>query len=329
MADIVLGLGSSHTPQLSSSALNWAAHAERDRANDALLGPDGEFHDYAEVAKWAPDDIEDRIAPDAMQEADERAQRAVAELARALREAGADTVVVIGDDQEELFDTDCIPALAIFDGETLWDRPVGDGGHHIPDDIRPALWALHADEPDAYPVASELAQHIIGSLVDEGFDVARCSRQPHDRTLGHAFTYPRRRLGMPDSTRLVPIFVNTYFGPNVPSPGRCLALGSALRRAVASWPGHERIAVVASGGLSHFVVLEDFDRRLLAALGANDENALSALPRPFFRSGTSEGLCWLVAGAALQDLTMTLVDYIPAYRSPAGTGTGLGFAIWQ
>jgi hypothetical protein len=47
------------------------------------------------------------------------------------------------------------------------------------------------------------------------------------------------------------------------------------------------------------------------------------------RSGTSESLNWIAAGAALEALDMTVVDYIPAYRSAAGTGVGMAFAIWS
>ncbi|MBO0886041.1 MAG: hypothetical protein J2O38_01505, partial [Acidimicrobiales bacterium] len=121
----------------------------------------------------------------------------------------------------------------------------------------------------------------------------------------------------------------TYFPPNVPSPGRCFALGAAIRRALAAWPGHERVAVMASGGLSHFVVLEDFDRQVLDAFRAHDERALASIPRRYFRSGTSEVLNWITVAGAVDGAEMDLVDYIPGYRSPAGTGTGMGFVTWR
>jgi OH-DDVA oxygenase/3-O-methylgallate 3,4-dioxygenase len=125
------------------------------------------------------------------------------------------------------------------------------------------------------------------------------------------------------------VLLNTYFPPNVPSPGRCFALGAAIRRALVAWPGHERVAVMASGGLSHFVVLEEFDRQVLDALRARDSGALSAIPRRFFRSGTSETLNWITVGGMVDGAPMDLLDYIPGYRSPAGTGTGMGFVTWR
>src|ERR1700704_6157262 len=49
-----------------------------------------------------------------------------------------------------------------------------------------------------------------------------------------------------------------------------------------------------------------------------------------FQAGTSEIKNWIaVAGAMSEsDLPMTLVDYVPCYRSEAGTGSGMGFATW-
>ena len=38
---------------------------------------------------------------------------------------------------------------------------------------------------------------------------------------------------------------------------------------------------------------------------------------------------WVTAAGALEHLDMELVDYLPVYRSPAGTGGGWGFARWQ
>jgi hypothetical protein len=47
------------------------------------------------------------------------------------------------------------------------------------------------------------------------------------------------------------------------------------------------------------------------------------------RSGTSEILNWITVGGALGGLAFDLVDYIPGYRSPAGTGVGMAFATWD
>ena len=53
--------------------------------------------------------------------------------------------------------------------------------------------------------------------------------------------------------------MNTYYPPNQPNPKRCYDFGRTLRSAIEAWPTKARVAILASGGLSHFVVDEDLD----------------------------------------------------------------------
>jgi len=91
------------------------------------------------------------------------------------------------------------------------------------------------------------------------------------------------------------------------------------------------VALVASGGLSHFVVDEELDRGVLSALEKKDAEALKATPRERLFSAASETLNWIALGGAMQrsDLRMELLDYVPVYRSPAATGGGWAFAQWK
>jgi hypothetical protein len=330
VARIVLGIGSSHTPQVSSSAAGWSGHADRDRANSALLGADGKLHSYDELLASAPPGIEAQLTQEVWAEKWDRTQRAIETLAKALEETKPDVVVVIGDDQKEMFGAQGFPALGLFTGEQLWDLPPGpERLARMPADILPANWAAHAEEPEPYPVAASLSRSLAEALAVAEFDCTISSEQAPEHSLGHAFTFVRRRLGLARTTPLVPVFLNTYFPPNVPSPGRAFRLGEAIRAAVLDWPQELRVAVVASGGLSHFVVLEEFDRAVLDALGRRDAGALSAIPRAMLRTGTSETLNWITAAGALGGLAMEVVDYVPGYRSPAGTGCGMAFALWS
>jgi hypothetical protein len=77
---------------------------------------------------------------------------------------------------------------------------------------------------------------------------------------------------------IVPVFLNTYYPPNQPSPQRCFALGAAIRELVQSFPQDLRVGVLASGGLSHFLVNEDLDHKVVEALRKKDYQALQALP---------------------------------------------------
>jgi 3-O-methylgallate 3,4-dioxygenase len=112
---------------------------------------------------------------------------------------------------------------------------------------------------------------------------------------------------------------------------RCFALGKALRRAIDDWDSDKRVALIASGGLSHFVIEEDLDDQILDAVKTRDESKLTSLPDVRFNSGTSEIRNWMVVAGALADtdLEMNLVDYVPCYRTEAGTGCAMAFAEWQ
>jgi hypothetical protein len=328
MAEVVLGLATSHTPQLSSGADMWDDHAKRDQGY-RLLGRDGEFHTYAELLATADPAIAEELEPSLQERKYVRAQEAIAELAHQLARAEPDLVLVVGDDQHEMFGDEGLPAFALFLGAELMDWPPAEGAlERMPSGIRAASWAAHGEEPGRHPSQPEFSRHLAGVLAERDFDLSVFTRQPEGRTLGHAFTFPRYRLALPESTPIVPVFVNTYFPPNVPSALRCFEFGRALRAAVDSWPVDARVAVVASGGLSHFVIDEDLDRRLLAGLVADDASALCSLSRAQLQSGNSEILNWIAAAGALSGLSATVVDYVPGYRTPAGTGTGMAFAYW-
>jgi hypothetical protein len=329
MADIVIGIAASHTPQLSSGVDMWPDHAARDKRY-SLLGKDAAFHTYDELLAGADPGVACELLPEVWERKYHRAQVAIESLTATLAGAGADLALVIGDDQRELFIDDGIPAFACFTGTELVDMaPDAEAFAKIPRGIQAAYWAVHGEEPASHPVARELSAHIAERLALDDFDLTVFSRQPAGRTLGHAFTFPRYRLGLPADTPIVPVFVNTYYPPNVPSAARCHDLGLALRRAVESWPQDARVAVIASGGLTHFVIDEELDRRVLDCIAAKDAPGLRAIPRARLRSGNSEILNWIAAAGALDGLTPAVLDYIPAYRTPAGTGTGMAFACWN
>ena len=330
MADIVIGIAASHTPQLSSGVDMWFDHAERDRRNPLLLGKDARYHTYDQLLADADPALKEELTPAVWDRKYQRCQDAIEALTACLDEAQADIAVVIGDDQRELFRDDGIPAFACFAGAELVDMPPRDeAAERMPKGIRAASWAAHADHPETHLVHSALSAHIAEQLSRNNFDLTVFAQQPAGRSLGHAFTFPRYRLGLSLKTPIVPVFVNTYYPPNVPSAARCHELGRALRRAVQVWPEEAKVAVVASGGLSHFVVDEELDHRVLDGITARDAGTLGSLSRDQMRSGTSEILNWIVAAGALENRTATVLDYVPGYRTPAGTGAGMAFARWE
>jgi 3-O-methylgallate 3,4-dioxygenase len=330
MAESVVRVACSHSPQLSTSPAVWPQHAERDRANRGLIGIDGQVHSFDELLSNAPKDLVERLSPDIFAEIHGRMESAAQHCHETLRRANPSVAVVIGNDHKEMFSDDGMPAFAVFAGPTVTDFPLSEGEfEQLPADLKYAQWAYHSDEPEEYAVCVDLAIHITRSLVEDHFDPTLVTVQPKERTLGHAWTYARRRIMRDRVVPMVPVHVNANYPPNRPSPLRCYQFGRSVGEAINRWSCQERVAVLATGGLSHFVVDERFDRAVIDALLSDDERTLSNLPLEKLRSGTSEVLNWVVAAGALRNLSMSLIDYIPAYRSEAGTGVGMAFGEWQ
>jgi 3-O-methylgallate 3,4-dioxygenase len=329
MAKIVLGMASSHSPQLSTPSELWRLHAERDRANKQLWFRD-HIYDYEQLVEVrAHEHLEDQLDERTWNTRYQACEKAIAELGRTLEEVKPDVVVIVGDDQRELFLDDGMPTLAVYWGSQIESIPPDH--EKLPPSIRVAAWA-RGEKREQLPCVPELGRHIVERMMSEGFDVAQMQRQPDGRSVGHAFTFVRTRLMKQNLIPMVPVMINTYYPPNQPTAARCYAFGQALGRAIESWDGGHsgtRVAVIASGGLSHFVIDEELDARILDGLKAGDGARLGALTQSELTSGTSEVRNWIALAGAAQDLKVEVLDYVPTYRSPAGTGCGMAFARWS
>jgi hypothetical protein len=320
MAQLVGGAGVSHSPQLSIEPAGWRPHGDLEQRRLAELG-------LPPTTRTAGE-LEGELDPALIAARYEACQRALEKTRQQVLALRPDILVVIGDDQRELFLDDIMPALSIFWGTSLDDRPPGMAGY--PSTMESAYPYYHAERDDTYETDPSLGLHLVERLVEAGIDTAQFTEQPAGRTLGHAFTFIYRRLleGLP-RLPLVPIMLNTYYPPNQPTPRRCVEIGRQLRTAIESWDSPQRVALIASGGLTHPIIDEELDRGLLAALERHDVEALSRLPVEGLMEGSSEIRNWIVVGAALSGLPGRTVDYVPAYRSTAGSGCGMGFFAWS
>ena len=323
MAKIVLGLATSHSPMLCVPAKEWVTSYGAKDQHDPSLGHYQELH-RRNCARLAS-----QISVQSCQERYETVQGAMDTMATRLQQVSPDAVVIIGDDHHEMFPEDHMPAVNVYWGKKYLNAPVD--LEKVPAFRRPGLWAYHPDKPEWYPCHADLGHHVIEFLIAQQFDVSHSRSVPADREIGHAFNFiVRRFMAAGHPIPQVPIFLNTYFPPTQPTVGRCYALGKALRRAIEGWDASKSVAIVASGGLSHFVVDEEFDRSMLAAMKQKDETEICRWPESKFQSGTSETKTWILVAGAMEEtaLQMRLIDYEPCYRSPAGTGVGAGFAEW-
>jgi hypothetical protein len=337
MAKIVLGIGASHGPLLATPPDMWGQRVEADKRNPALVYRDGTFK-FDELAELrARENIAAQLELPVKQARYDACQRAMDEMARAFKAARPDVVVIVGNDQMEVFEETNIPTFAVCFGDSVDNVPFSEEQKKkLPPGIAIAEPNHHGRTAETYPGHPPLARHLIERLMASDFDIAALARLPnspssHTTGLPHAYGFVYRRIIRENVVPAVPIFINTFYPPNQPSVQRCLALGEALAAAIGSWDGETRVAVIGSGGMSHFVVDEELDRGFLDAIRRKDVGALTAIPASHFRSGTSELKNWLPVASAMEEvgLGMAFSEYQPLYRSQAGTGSGMGFAVWQ
>lgn len=330
MASLTCGFGTSHSPLLSIPAGLWSEWTRfRDHPNRSLLDNQGIPRTFPELANSAKGSFEKEILPEVLLERYSNCQRSIGRLAAEIDRSDIDALIVLGDDQlGEVFEISNIPAMYIYCGTEVLNK-AADPRKDLPDAVRMGVWGAAGTKDRSYPTAQDLAVHLVSSLVGEGFDIAQGKELPTGKTIGHAFGFVMNRLVPHRDIPIVPMMINSYFPPNQPTPSRCYDLGQALRRAVDSFDSNQKIGIMASGGWSHFVVDEEIDRRTLSALSEGKTRDLIQLPLERLNSGTSEIRNWIAAGAALEGLTLEWIEYIPCYRSEAGTGLGAAFSVWR
>jgi hypothetical protein len=303
----------------------WGKLGERDAdPNRRMFDQHGRRVTYQELLEHVDPSVRKELTPTVFEQKYGRIQAALDALAAKLDEVAPDYVVVMGDDEEEYIHENLRPAILIYRGETLRNKP-----RPVAPDADPAtrVSALMWGDHDAdYPVAAKLAGYLMGELIEAEFDIADSLNL---EAMAHGFGFIYMRLMTRRIVPIVPIILNVHTPPNQPTPKRCYDFGRAVRSALERWDETARIAVIATGGLSISVIQPELDQTMLEAARAHDTERLFSLPRAWMQGSTGEVLCWIAAAGALEHLQMQVLDYIRGYRSPAGTGSGLGFALWS
>ncbi|MCX7251702.1 MAG: protocatechuate 3,4-dioxygenase [Burkholderiales bacterium] len=330
MAQLVAAFGSSHSIMLVSQREDWQHHFKLiDPKNAHYYDKQGNKTDYAALLAAAPAGSAAMVTPDKMSERYDAAEAAMDQLHERIKAARLDLLLIVGDDQTELFHTSNNPAIAIYYGATIRNtarEPASPSDSWVKS---ARMWRHEPEQDRDYPVKQDLAEWLIRQLCERDFDIAAMDGLTPGQFEGHAFQFVHRRLLQDHELPVIPVILNTFDPPNQPTPRRCVALGAALRELIAAWPEDLRVGVIASGGLSHFVVDEALDLQVLGAIRNKDSAALAALDPKLLQAGSSEIRNWLVVGELARDLDLDWVEYQPGYRTPALTGTGLAFAAWK
>lgn len=163
-----------------------------------------------------------------------RYRDALGEARQAVEAAAPDLVIVVGSNHFRGLWLDLMPAFTLGVGEVIAAGESGTPKGPLPTD------------PGA---AQRIAQH----LVDDHFDIAFSGKMQVDHGISHAVQYLLPGTDAP----VIPLIVN-MFAPPLPRLERCESLGRAVAAAVDGLPGDRRVAVVASGGLSHALPWPDW-----------------------------------------------------------------------
>lgn len=329
MARLAAAFGTSHSTMLFSSVEHWLALFDHVDRKAPIHDFDGAQRSFEELLRRRPADAAERIAPAVIRARHQAAQAAMNRLHGDIAAARLDALIIIGDDQREIFTDAARPAIGIYYGPTIRNAAAPAA---VPEDWyrRDQRRRLEDKEDRHYPVHAPLATALIAGLTERGFDIAAIQALGAAQYEGHAYSFVHRRYLADCLVPVVPIFLNTYYPPNQPTPRRCCEFGRALREVLAGFPDDLRVGLIASGGLSHFLVNEALDATVIAAIRRQDPGALAALPPLLLNSGSSEIRNWIcVAAAAAGELALDWIDYVPAYRSQALTGVGLCFARWR
>jgi aromatic ring-opening dioxygenase catalytic subunit (LigB family) len=207
---------------------------------------------------------------------------------------------------------------------------VGIGEEHV----GPADWYdewLAMETKYHIPGDAKLARYIVREGAHRRIAFAYLRQMQFD----DGFSVPMHYLNPYNAIPLVPISMNCTVPP-IPLPARSYEVGVTLREMIKAYPDHTRVAVLATGGLSHepggpryFWVDEAFDLWFLELLRRGDHAALlreCTLEKmeAAGSGGTAELLAWIMALAFTQGPAEVLA-YMPAIAWRSGTG----MVIWN
>jgi protocatechuate 4,5-dioxygenase beta chain/2,3-dihydroxyphenylpropionate 1,2-dioxygenase len=275
-------------------------------APNILLEPGHEWEDFMKLHySMAPQGLDSKPTLEQQQKLRQDAEKAFGVLRADLEAAKPDVLIVIANDQFVNFFFNVIPTFFI----TLAEEVNGQFTRH----------RFH------YKNHKELGRAILRAGLDNGIDFAfgEYVELQHTQTVPLYFLLPKPEIP------ILPIYVNTWVDP-IPTPRRCYQIGQLIREVAGARA--ERVAILATGGLSHFPgsprigeIDTKFDHQLLEIMREGKSKALADYSLEQLRqAGDSEFLNWMVVLGTVGDIKASNTFYMPDF-----VATGWGFASWR
>ena len=274
-------------------------------APNILLEPGHEWEDFMTLHySMAPQAVSSRPTFEQQQKLRHDAEKAFAVLRDDLEAAKPDVLIVVANDQFVNFFFNVIPTFFI----TLADEVKGQFARHS----------------FRYPNHKELGRAILRAGLDTGVDFAfgEYVELQHTQTVPLYFLLPKPTIP------ILPIYVNTWVDP-IPAPRRCYQVGQLIREVASA--RSERVAILATGGLSHFPgsprigeIDTHFDHQLLEMMREGKSRTLADYSlAQLLQAGDSEFLNWMVVLGTIGDAKAASTFYMPDL-----VATGWGFVSW-
>jgi len=275
-------------------------------APNILLEPGREWEDFMDLHySMAPKGTARRPTFEQQKKLRHDAEAAFTALRTDLETAKPDVLIVVANDQFVNFFWNNIPTFFV----TIADEVQGQFTRH----------KFH------YRNDKELGKAIIRAGMEKGIDFSYGEHVElqHTQNVPLYFLMPEAKIP------ILPIYVNTWVDP-APSPRRCYQLGELVRQVADN--SKERVAILATGGLSHFPgsprigeIDETFDHKLLEVMRQGKGKSLVDYSvQDLLEAGDTEFLNWMVVIGAVGDAKATYTAYMPDY-----VATGWGFVSWK
>jgi len=275
-------------------------------APNILLEPGHEWEDFMDLHySMAPSGTARRPTLEQQTKLRRDAEASFAVLRRDLEAARPDVLIVVANDQFVNFFWNNIPTFFVAIG----DEVAGQFTRH----------------KFKYKNHKELGKALIRAGMEKSIDFSFGERVE----LQHTQNVPLYFLLPQPTVPILPVYVNTWVEP-APSPRRCYQVGELIRDVAAR--SDERIAILATGGLSHFPgsprigeIDERFDHQLLEIMRKGEGPKLADYSvQELLQAGDSEFLNWMVVIGAIGDAKATYTAYMPDF-----VATGWGFVSWK
>ena len=231
-----------------------------------------------------------------------------------------DILLLLGDDQNENFLENNLPQFSIYLGKQL-----------VAADRQGQIGQTYRCDADS-------AWTLLDQCVEAGIDLAYSREFPDNHLISHAHREPLEYLQINGEVAIVPIFINAIHVP-APTPARCYQFGETLKKVIVALPADKRVAVYASGGLSHFSagypwdhytgsctlgsICSDFDRKIIAWMQRGQGHELANLSNnDLIQNGEIELRQWITLMGMIGGHKPELLTYEPFYRGLLGMAVG-------